>query len=87
MWLGEIGALAAYVLLAPLFSRAVKGPDYRVAGVWWIAFRAARFVWPAGWWMAIPLLILLASPGFWRLVRELMRQWSEAWARPTVGNG
>jgi hypothetical protein len=58
-----------------------------VAGVWWIAFSAACFVRPIGWWMAIPLLILLASPGFWSFVRELLRQWSEAWARPTAGKG
>jgi PST family polysaccharide transporter len=79
---GEIAGTAAYLLLHLLFSRVVQRPDYHVAGVWWIAFSAACFVRPIGWWMAIPLLILLASPGFWRLVRELLRQWSEAWRQP-----
>jgi len=84
---GEIAGTAAYVLLHLIFSRVVQRPDYRVVGVWWIAFSAACFVQPIGWWMAIPLLILLVSPGFWRQVRELLRQWSVAWARPTAGNG
>jgi PST family polysaccharide transporter len=84
---GEITGTAAYLLLHLLFSRVVQRPDYRVAGVWWAAFSAACFVRPIGWWMAIPLVILLASPGFWRQVRELLRQWSGAWAQPTAGNG
>jgi PST family polysaccharide transporter len=84
---GEIAGLAGYVLLHIQFSRAVQRPDYRVVGVWWIAFGAACFVQPVGWWMAIPLLILLASPGFWRSVRDLLQRWSQAWARPTAGNG
>ena len=84
---GEIAATAAYILLHVLFSRAVQRPDYRVAGVWWVAFGAACFVQPVGWWTALPLLILFASPSFWRQVRELLRRWSEAWTRPRAGNG
>jgi PST family polysaccharide transporter len=84
---GEIAGTGAYVLLHLIFSRVVQRPDYRVVGVWWISFSAACFVQPIGWWMAIPLFLLLASPRFWRLVRELLRRWSEAWARPTAGNG
>ena len=82
---GEIAGTAAYILLHLFFSRAVQRPDYRVAGMWWIAFGAACFAQPIGWWMAVPLLILLVSPGFWRQVRALLRQWSVAWARPAPG--
>jgi GDPmannose 4,6-dehydratase len=30
---------------------------------------------------------LLASPGFWRSVRDLLQRWSGAWTRPTAGSG
>jgi PST family polysaccharide transporter len=79
---GEVAGSLAYLLLHVRYTRWVQRPSYRVSGVWWGAFGAACFAEMVGWWMALPLLGVVCSPGFWREVRTLVGRWSEGWGRP-----
>jgi PST family polysaccharide transporter len=76
---GEMAATLPFIWVQRVASRQFASPIHRTAVVWFIAFGAACFVRLIGWWMAIPLLLVLVSPSFWRDLRRLVRLWLDAW--------
>ena len=58
----EVLALGNYGVIHIYVMRNIGSPDYRLAGLWCIAFGAALFVYQLGWWVALGLVVIALLP-------------------------
>ncbi|USI72467.1 oligosaccharide flippase family protein [Sphingomonas morindae] len=71
---GEMLALLAYGLVHWALARRIGSPDYRLAGLWFVAAALGLFWRQLGWW-TIPLPFLaLATPASVRRIRRILEQ-------------
>jgi O-antigen/teichoic acid export membrane protein len=66
----EVLAFVGYGALHLYLVRAVGQPNYRLAGVWWVSFSAALFVYQVGWWMALGLVGVALLPATWQTLQK-----------------
>jgi PST family polysaccharide transporter len=62
----EVIALVSYSVIHVYLVRYAGSPDYRRAGVWWIALALALFTYSLGWWVSLGLLGVALWPETWR---------------------
>jgi PST family polysaccharide transporter len=84
---GEAAALLAFFVLIATTRRQFGLLGGRAVALGWLVLGVALFAPLVGWWAAIPLLLTMAHPASWRIVRGLLQQWWTAWVHPAEGRG
>ena len=84
--LGEAAALLAFFVLIATTRRPFGLLGGSGVAVAWLVLCVALFAPLVGWWAAVPLLLTLAHPATWRIVRDLLHQWWTAWIHPAEGH-
>jgi PST family polysaccharide transporter len=85
--LGELAALLAFFVLIATTRRQLGLLGGRSIALGWLVLAVALFAPLVGWWAAIPLLLTMAHPATWRIVRDLLHQWWTAWVHQVEGGG
>jgi PST family polysaccharide transporter len=69
----EVTTLASYALIHVYLVRNVGNPDYRLAGLWWVACAAALFVYQLGWWAALGLVVVGLLPNTQQKLKDYIK--------------
>jgi O-antigen/teichoic acid export membrane protein len=68
----EVAAVPSYALLHAHTRRLIGGPDWRLAGLWWLAFVSLLFWHQIGWVSVIAPVIAMLWPGTSQQLRTYM---------------
>jgi O-antigen/teichoic acid export membrane protein len=68
----EVAALPSYALLHVYTRRFIGGPDWRLAGLWWLAFVSLLFWHQIGWFSVVVPVIAMLWPGTLQQLRKYM---------------
>ena len=68
----EVAAVPSYALLHAHTRRLIGGPDWRLAGLWWLAFVSLLFWHQIGWFSVIVPVIVMLWPGTLQQLQKYM---------------
>jgi O-antigen/teichoic acid export membrane protein len=71
--LAELCAMLSYAVIHAFVVRHIGMPDYRVVGIWWMAFVLALFWQRLGWWAGLGLVGVLLWPKTWQQLRGYLQ--------------